>query len=68
MIYLATFIGGLLVGIGLTALFLKSKDIGELCLTKENGKDIYYMAIDESARATIPKLDRVFFHVRIIEE
>lgn len=68
MIYLAMFIGGLLVGIGLTALFLKSKDIGDLCVTRENSKDIYYMAIDEKERAAIPKLHRVSFNVRILEE
>lgn len=67
MIYLVIFLGGLLVGIGSAALFFKGKDIGDLCVTKENGKDIYYMAIDENARLIIPKVDRVLFHVRIIE-
>lgn len=66
LIYLVVFMIGLLVGITLAALFLRSKDIGDLCVTRENGKDLYYMAIDEDARSMIPKLRRVFFHVRIM--
>ena len=65
-VYLVIFVIGLLVGIGLAALFLRGKDIGDLCVTRENGKDIYYMAIDEDARSMIPNLPRVFFRVRIM--
>ena len=59
--YLVIFIGFLLA-----ALFLKSRDIGDLCVTKENGKDIYYMAIDEGKRQQISSLRRVSFYVRKI--
>lgn len=68
MIYLVIFVIGVMFGAILTYLICRSRDVGELCMTKENNKDIYYMAIDEKDRAAIPKLHRVSFHVRILEE
>lgn len=68
MIYLVIFVAGLLVGIGLAVLFFKGSNIGDLCITRDNGKDIYYMAIDEAERETIPKQRRVSFNVRIMKE
>lgn len=64
MLYLVIFVCGLLVGLGLAALFLRGRDVGELCITKDNGKDLYYMAINEEDRLRISNLHRVSFHVR----
>ena len=68
MLYLVIFIGGLLAGGLLAAFLFRSRDIGDLCVTRDNGKDIYYMAIDEAERETIPKQRRVSFNVRIMKE
>ena len=68
MLYLVIFIAGLLVGFLLAALLYKGDTIGDLCVTRDNSKDIYYMAIDEAERETIPKQRRVSFNVRIMKE
>lgn len=68
MLYLVIFVAGLLVGYLLAALLFKGDTIGDLCVTRDNGKDIYYMAIDEAERETIPKQHRVSFNVRIMKE